>query len=200
MKPRLLVAALAFGLIGHLATAQTPASHIRGSIDTLDGKILTVTTRDGAKASVILLDHARVIAFRKVDMSAITAGTFIGTAAIPGADGQLVALEVVVFNQAAHGSGAGHFDWDLAPGSSMTNGTIDAVVQGMAGRELTLSYKGGSVKVLVRPDVPVVTPIAADKSDLKPGAPVFIAPTKTVNGSLSATFVAVGKDGVAPPL
>jgi hypothetical protein len=48
--------------------------------------------------------------------------------------------------------------------------------------------------------VPVVTPAPATRDDLKAGAPVFIVARPQPDGSLSAAFVAVGKDGVAPPM
>jgi hypothetical protein len=200
MKFRLAIAGLAAGLFATLAMADTPPSHIRGTIAGLDGQTLTIATREGPKVSVMLPEKPRIAAMKKVDLSAIAPGTFIGTAAQPGKDGELEAIEVLVFPEASRGTGEGHYDWDLSPGTSMTNANVDAAVTSKDGRELTLSYKGGSVKVTVPPNVPVVTPIPADRSDLKAGAPVFIVALHNADGSLSAAFVAVGKDGVAPPM
>ena len=200
MHIRLAIATLAASLAATLAFADSPPSHIRGTISGLDGRTLTVTTREGKSVAIGLPDKVRLNVVKKVDMSAITPGTFIGTAAVPGADGGVRAIEVVVFPEAARGTGEGHYDWDLAPGTSMTNANVDAAVESKSGRELTLSYKGGSVKVTVPPDVPMVTPLPATLADLKAGAPVFVVARKGDDGTMSALFVAVGKDGVAPPM
>jgi len=201
MTLRVLLAGLAFTLAAHLAPAQTPqATHIRGTLASADGGTFTVTTREGPSAVIHLMDHGQVIAFKRTDIAAITPGSFIGTAAKPDANGGLAALEVVVFPPAARGSGEGHYDWDLAPGTSMTNANVDAEVESASGRELTLSYKGGSVKVTVPPEAPVVTPIPATLADLKPGAQVFVLGIANPDGSFRTPFVAVAKDGVPPPM
>jgi hypothetical protein len=200
MNIRPIIAGLAASLLASLAFADSPPSHIRGTVASFEGGTLTVATREGPKVEVMLSDKTGIGGMKKLDLSAVAPGTFIGTAAKPGANGELEALEVVVFPEARRGTGEGHYDWDLAPGTSMTNANVDAAVESKNGRELTLSYKGGSVKVVVPPDVPVVTFDAADRSDLKPGTPVFIVARKAEDGMLSAAFVAVGKDGVAPPM
>ena len=200
MKYRILLASLTMALAASLAAAQTPPSHVRGTIASSDGKTLTVTTREGPTASIALPETAKIAAVKTMELSAIAPGTFIGTAAEPAADGSLKAVEVLVFPEAMRGAGEGHYAWDLAPGQSMTNANVDAAVQSNSGRDLTLSYKGGSVKVTVPPDVPVVTLIPADRADLKPGAPVFVVALHNADGSMSAAFVAVGKDGVKPPM
>lgn len=201
MKRRVLILTLTLGLLAGAAVAQTPKpSHMRGTLTKVDGQTITVATRDGPTATVSLMEKARVIAFTPVDPATIAPGAFVGVAAKPDADGQLVALNVVVFKQAAHGAGEGHFDWDLAPNVSMTNANVDAVAQVAAGRELTLTYKGGSAKILVPPGVPVVSPVAATRSDLEAGKAVFLLALQNPDGSYRTPFVAVAKDGVAPPM
>ena len=64
--------------------------------------------------------------------------------------GKLVALEVLVFPEAGRGTSEGHFEWDLAPGSTMTNANVDTVVEAVEGRKLKLSYKGGTRKLPFR--------------------------------------------------
>jgi Cu/Ag efflux protein CusF len=200
MKIRLGIASLATSLVATLAFADSPPTHIRGTIAGLDGSTLTVTTKEGPTVAINLPDKVRLNVVNKTDISAIKPGTFIGTAAQPGPDGELRAMEVVVFPEAARGTGEGHYDWDLAPGTSMTNANVDAAVESASGRELTLSYKGGSVKIVVPPDVPMVTPSPAAMSDLKPGEKVFVIARKADDGTTSAIVVVVGKDGVAPPM
>ena len=110
------------------------------------------------------------------------------------------AIEVLVFPNSMRGAGEGHYAWDLEPGSMMTNGTVSGAVQATSGRELSLSFKGGSNKIVVPPDAPIVTFAPAERADLKPGAPVMFGATKNVDGKLAASRVTVGKDGVAPPM
>jgi hypothetical protein len=82
----------------------------------------------------------------------------------------------------------------------MTNGTVTGAVQATSGRELSMSFKGDTNKIIVPPSVPIVTFAPAERSDLKPGAPVMFGATKNTEGKLAASRVTVGKDGVAPPM
>ena len=202
MQKRLVIIATAWVGLAVAAAMEQPApqSHIPGTIQTVGENSLTITTRDGQTVTVALKEPLTVSAMKRLDISAISSGTFIGTAARPGPNGELVAMEVVVFPESLRGAGEGNYGWDLAPGTSMVNANIDALVENNTGRDLTLSYKGGSTKVLVPPDVPIVQPVPAERADLKPGAPVFFTPTRAADGSLSTARVVVGKNGVAPPM
>ena len=188
-------------LMLHSALAQpAPQTHIRGTIQAISDHSLTVLTREGPTVTVALQDPLRVSALKRLDISAVQSGEFIGTAARRGADGKLVALEVLVFPEAGRGTGEGHFAWDLGPDTTMTNATITSEVKATSGRELTLIYKGGTQTVMVPPDAPIISPAPAEQSDLKPGATVFFTPIRAADGSLSAARIIVGKDGVALPL
>jgi hypothetical protein len=205
MKRVLALAAVALGLatvaLAQVAMAQTaPPSRIRGTIAAIEGNSLTVTTREGPVAKITLAENYGVSAPRKLALADIKPNSYIGTAAVPAADGTLTALEVVVIPEASRGSGEGHYAWDLAPNSSMTNANVDAVVESSAGRTLTLGYKGGSVKVVVPENVPVVQFGPAERSDLKPGLRVVVIATKGADGTLTSGRVLVEKDGVPPPI
>ena len=97
------------------------------------------------------------------------------------------------------GNNEGHYLWDLSPGSTMTNATVDAMVTGVDGTTLTLKHKDGVVKVVVRPDVPIVTLGPGDKSLLVPGAGVFVPASRAADGALISGRVLVGKDGRHAP-
>ena len=201
MQKRFAILATAWiGLAAAAMAEPAPQSHIRGTIQTVGENSFTITTRDGQTVTVALKQPLTVSAVKRLDISAIRSGTFIGTAARRGSNGELVAMEVVVFPESLRGTGEGNHGWDLAPGTSMVNANISTLVENEAGRDLTLSYKGGSTKVVVPPDVPIVTPVPAERADLKPGAPVFFTPTRAADGSLSTARVVVGRDGVAPPM
>ena len=201
---RMCVAAVVLGAvgIGHFGVAQTPPppTRIRGTIAAIDGLMLTIATREGPLVKVALDEKYVVAAPRKLTLADIKPNSYIGTAAVPTADGGLTALEVVVIPEAGRGSGEGHYPWDLAPQAMMTNANVDAVVEANAGRTLTLSYKGGSVKVTVPENVPIVAFGPAERSDLKAGAKVFVAAGKNAEGGFVSNRVLVEKDGVAPPI
>ena len=77
----------------------------------------------------------------------------------------------------------------------MTNANVerveDVAVQTIKGRLMTLKYKGGEVKVLVPPDVPVVNRIVSDRSALKAGAEVSVQGTRNADGALAATQITI---------
>jgi len=200
LKLGVTLAALSFA---GAALAQTPAakpSRIRGDIVALDGDVLKVHRRSGDTVSIELKPAVTVSAVKAMQLSDIKPGSFVGTAATTGTDGKLTATEVVVFPEAARGTGEGHYDWDLGPNSTMTNANVDTVVQGTSGRNLKLSYKGGNNEVTVPPNAPIVTFTTAARTDLTPGKKVFIVATAASQGTYVAQRVVVEKDGVAPPM
>jgi hypothetical protein len=179
---------------------QEQPTRIRGTVESVEGSTLTVKTREGPSVRIGLAPGWTVSALSRAELGDIKAGTYVGTAAEPQPDGTLKALEVPIFPEAMRGVGEGHRPWDLTPGSSMTNATVEAAVEGVDGRVLTLSYKGGTQRVVVPADAPIVTPSAGDPSMVVPGARVFIFANRQPDGSLTASRLTVGKDGLVPPM
>ena len=204
MSTRILLAVglAAFSLAG-VTLAQTSAAkpqRIRGEIVSLDGSALKVQSRTGEALAIDVKPDVLVTALKDIKLAEIKPGSFVGTAATTGADGKLTASEVLVFPEAARGAGEGHYPWDLGPNSTMTNANVDAVVEGTNGRDLTLSYKGGSNTVTVPDNVPIVTFAPATRDDLLPGKKVFVVAKPKEEGGFEALRVVVEKDGVAPPM
>ena len=150
------------------ALAQTGPAHIRGVVKSLEGDTLTVATREGPTAIVKLAPTWSVTVAKPVALDSIAPGSFIGTTEVEKADGTGTSLEVHVF-PAGVKQGEGHYAWDLRPGSMMTNGTVDTAVTGVEGRTVTVSYAGGTRKVVVPPNVPVVGFGLGGKEMVKPG-------------------------------
>lgn len=194
-----LAGSLAFAAT--IACADTPA-RIRGTVTGMDGRTLTVKTRTDEAVSITLAEGWAPSGVVKATAADIKPGVFIGTAsaAKEGDVDDLQALELVIFPESMRGTGEGHYEWDLQPGSKMTNATVAAKVEGVKGQTLTLSYKGGEKKVTLPADVPVVTFAPATQADVKPGAAVFVPAQRKDDGTLAATRVLVGKDGVVPPM
>jgi len=194
-----------FALI--FATSTTLAQdtvRVRGTIERVEGQIFVVKSRDGAELKVVLADNALVVAIVKASLSDIRTGSFVGITGMPQADGSQKAVEVHVFPEAMRGTGEGHYPWDLQPQSTMTNANvvkIEQTVTGVEGQTLTMKYKDGEKKIIVPPGIPIVTYVMSDKSELKPGAKIFIlAAKKQPDGTLQAPRVNFGKDGLTPPM
>lgn len=196
-------AALMAAALASAAFAQAPATkpeRIRGEIVSYAGETLKVHRRSGDTVSIDVKPAVNVSAVKAMQLSDIKPGTFIGTATTTGTDGKLTATEVVVFPESARGTGEGHYQWDLGPKSMMTNANVDSVVQSTSGRDLKLSYKGGTNVVTVPRNVPVVTFTPAEHSELTPGKKVFVAATPASQGTYVAQRVVVEKGGVVPPM
>jgi hypothetical protein len=198
---RLIGFVLAASVCAGAAVAQNaPPTRIRGTIAALNGQVLSVDTREGSKLDVLLKDPLTVATVKRFDLADIKPGSYVGIATRTGAGGEQDAIEVLVFPEAMRGAGEGHYPWDLEAGSMMTNGTVTGTVDARSGRELNLSFKNGSEKIVVPPGAPIVTFAPAERSDLKPGARVMFGATKDAEGKLAASRVTVETNGVAPPM
>jgi hypothetical protein len=196
----LAAAGLALLLATSTTFAQQAPPRIRGTVEAVDGAMLTIKSRDGKSYMVKMADNAPVRAVVKMSLSDIKAGSFIGVTGMPQADGTQKALEVHIFPEAMRGTGEGHRPWDLQPTSTMTNANVETLVTSNDGQSLTMKYKDGEKKVLVPPGTPIVTYAPGDKSELKPGAVVFINAPVMKGETLEAASVTVGRDGVNPPM
>jgi hypothetical protein len=193
-----LAAGLMLGVVA--ADAQPAQMRVRGTIETVDGGTLTVKTREGETVTVKVPDNVGVAGVVKRSLADIKPNDFVGVAAMPQAGKPSRALEVLIFPEAMRGAGEGHRGWDLMPESTMTNATVAETVTQVEGQILTLKYKEGEQKFEVAKDTPIVSFAPGEKSELKPGAVIFISgATKGDDGSLSAARVAVGRD-VPPPM
>jgi len=187
-------------LSASLVFAQTPASiGMRGVLTAINGDNLVIQSTHGVEQSVMLDKDSRVVGISLARIEDIKPGSYIGTAAIAQPDGSQKALEVHVFPPALAGTGDGHRPFDLAPNSTMTNGSVGDMVASN-GRILTLKYKGGEKKILVPEDVPIVNIEVGDRSLLVVGAKIVLRARKNADGSMTALSVSVGKNGIMPPM
>ncbi len=209
------------------ALAAPQPERVRGTIESADGTTLVLKTDDGRSTTVTLAPDTKYASVVKASLEQIKDGVFIGTAT--KGDNPPTALEVVLFPEAMRGTGEGHYPWDEiqdttagdAPKvkSAMTNGTVkatttaapkvkSAMTNGTVAKSagaggvttLTVSYGAdGSKTIAVPASAPVVTFEPADAAILKPGAKAFVI-AGNEDGKLSARRVAVGKDGLRPPM
>jgi hypothetical protein len=204
-----LVTRRVFGVAGFallLATSasfaqQPPPVRVRGTVEAVDGAILTVKSRDGQTTyKVKMADNVAVRGIIKATLADIKENSFIGVTGMPQSDGSQKAVEIHIFPEALRGTGEGHRPWDLMPNSTMTNATVAQMVKGVSGQEITLKYKDGEKKIVVVPETIIVTYAPGTKDELKPGAKVFTIANKKEDGSFEAASVSVGRDGIAPPM
>ena len=184
---------------GVAAAQDTTIVRLRGEVQSYDAPNLVLKERSGKLIEMILPEGLPIAEVIPTDITAIQPGSFIGTAAVPRPDGQLQSLEVVVFPEAARGSGEGHYPWDLKPDSTMTNATVAELSRGSQGRTLTLRYKDGEKKVIIPDGIPVVTFKPGNPSLIVPGAKVFIVAEKTDDLYEPRRFL-IGRNGFQPPM
>lgn len=211
------------------ASATPAVNRVRGVITAVGANALTVQTYDGKSVDVPLDTNTKYAWVVASNLSTLKDGDFIGTATT-GPDDALRAVELVIFPEAMRGTGEGHYPWDVPgavasagggtnASSGMTNGTVDGqsamtngtvdqqsgmtngTVTGGAGKggetKLTISYKGGKAQVVVPAGTPIVRFAPAERAVLAKGQKVFAVVSP---GAAGAKSVAVGKDGLTPPM
>jgi uncharacterized protein DUF5666 len=176
--------------------AAPPTVRVRATITGIDGKTLTVKTRDGAETKVNLLDNAAVNEVAKAALADVKTGAYVAVTGLPQPDGSQKALVVYIYSEAQRGAAEGHRPWDLVPNSTMTNATVDSQVAGKDGQTLTVKYKDGEQKILVTPATEITTATKKSAADLKPGQKILAFATKNPDGALEARNIAFGDYGV----
>jgi len=198
-KFRIVLLFGALALLSAAALAQN-AVRIRGTITAYEDNVLSVKSREGQDVKIELAAKTTFAYVKALRLEDVKPGTPLGTSAVKGPDGKLIARELHLFSPERGVPNEGHRPWDLEPGSTMTNAMVTAVAQATGGREITLTYKDGKQQVIVPEGIPVVTAVASDRSLLKPGEYVVVAATRGADGKITATRVQVSKDGVKPPV
>jgi outer membrane lipoprotein SlyB len=195
--------AFAFLFAASIAVAQqAPPLRIRGTIEKVDGSMLTIKARDGNTMQVKLADNPRITAMVKATLADIKQGSFIGVTAMPQPDGSQKAIGLHIFMDAQRGVVPARFSpWDREPGSTMTNADVESTVASVDGQTMMVKYADGEKKIIVPPNTPVVKFVPGSAADLKPGAQmIIIAAQKAPDGSITAPAINVGRDGTAPPM
>jgi hypothetical protein len=200
-RRRLCTAALGLLPVTSATWAQQPPPvRLRGTIEAVEGNVVTVKAVGEADAKVILADKAVIIAVVKATLAEIKEGTFLGSAAIPQADGTQKAVEVHIFPEEMRGTGEGHRPYPPVANGTMTNGSASgATVSGIEGSTITVKYTGGEKKIIVPPNAPILRYEIGGKADLKPGAHfTVLAATKKPDGTFETSRINVGRDGAVP--
>ena len=205
-KLRILTAtALVMASAVSTAHAQQQAQRLAGTIERVEGSTIFAKGRDGGAVTLKLADTATVTAVFPATIADIKPGAYIGSGAVPQADGSQKAVEVHIFAESQRGQGDGHRPgWYGAPNGTMTNGAVEptgTVSTVGAGGEpsFVVKYKEGDKRIVVPPNAHIVRYEVGSKDDLKAGVPFSIqAAAKQPDGTFTTPRINVGKDGGQP--
>lgn len=215
--------------LGASAQAAPKVERLRGTIERTEAGGFALKTIDGHTEQVMLAPDARISWVVPSSLDQIKEGVFIGTAT-KGEPPVALEVVLFPESMRGSGEGHYDWDVipDTTAGgarvkSAMTNGTVKSgipstapdvprvksamtngtVKAGGSGTERTLTVdygKGQSIQVLVPAQAPVVAFEAADTAALSAGAKAFVVAAREDDGKLTARRVAVGKDGLTPPM
>ena len=201
---RLAIAATFIALLVGPALAQTQPqttpTRIRGTVEKLDGKTLTVKTREGATATINLADNFAVSALVKKTAADIKQNDYVLTTGVKGTDGKLHCVELRIAPEPMRGVAEGQTPWDSMPEATMTNATVTGIATVTTGQSVKVKFKDSESEFVVGAQCQVFGYTAGDAGLLKPGAAVFMVAQKAPDGSLSAARITAEKDGVKPPM
>jgi hypothetical protein len=169
---RLSKLALLLVLAAATAAAQAP-TRVRGKITAVDGDTITVDGKTRARVA----DSTEIVYTQPIGLGDIHMGDFVGVTSTKGPTGRLTATEVRRFPKPLN---PGHRPFDGRDDQTMTNATVGVSVEGTKGRELYLSYPGGSQSIFVPESASVSTLVPGTRAQLVPGAPVNL--TMDANG------------------
>src|SRR5262245_1861420 len=128
MRPiSLLTSLCALALVGTgiTALAQQQNVNVRGTITAFDGKKIAIKTKGGQDVAIDLPEGVNVSATGKFSLADVKPGMPLGVTTIKRPDGSIVAIDVrPIPATAALGLSA----YDLEPGSTMTNATLEGTV------------------------------------------------------------------------
>jgi hypothetical protein len=178
---------LALGAAAGALDAQVP-TRVRGAISAADGGSIMVKSRDGRNVTIQLSEKTVIVFTQPIALADIKPGDFLGVTSMKRADGALTAYEVRRFPRPLN---PGHRPFDGRDDQTMTNATVGAMVQSASGRELTMTYDGGSQKILVPENASISTLVPGDRSQLVPGAAVNLTARAADGGKLTAIRIQV---------
>jgi hypothetical protein len=179
-------------------SAQPPPARVRGTVERLDGQVLTVATSGGA-VRLTLAETTGINGLEAKSVGDIGNNVFIGTTAVKGANGRWQASEVHIFPEAMRGAGEGHYAWDL-PESTMTNAAVTGMVGTTNRRTMHLKYATGELEVDITPQTVIVGLTAGDRALLVPGAAVLALAVLQEGGGTSAGAIIAETRGLKPPM
>ena len=182
-------------LIATTADAQSP-TRVRGAISSVSGDLVAVKAVDGKNVDVQVEDKTRIVFAQPIPIGDIKPGDFLAVTSVKRGDGTLAAYDVRRFVKP---SNPGHRPFDGRDDQTMTNATVSATVNAAKGREIVLTYEGGSQKVVVADTASITALVPGQRSQLVPGSYVSLLADTGADGKLIARSIEVRKDAPKAP-
>jgi hypothetical protein len=210
MRTRVLtvaVLATALTVSAALAQQQQPpgTQRVSGTIERVDGTTIYAKAPDGSAVTLKLADNVAITAVSKATFADIKPGDYVGTGAVPQADGSQKAVELRIFPRPQADGGHFYEGWPGAANGTMTNGfvqpagTVGATNTGAGDPSIVVKYPQGEKRIVIAPNAHVVRNAFGSKDDLKAGAAFRAnAATKQPDGTYTAAAINVGRDGARP--
>lgn len=203
---------------------------VRGTVQSVTDGAMTVQTWDGRTVAVPVAATTRFVWVVASSLSTLKDGDFVGTATtgpktalrslelvifpesmrgtgeghyewdVPGvvaSRGGGGGVESSAMTNGTVESQSAMTNGTVPAGSAMTNGTVAGNEASAGGRRLTIAYAGGTADVTIPDGTPVVRFEPTERPSLAVGQKVYAV---IPQGTTSAGFVAMGKDGVIPPM
>src|SRR4029078_4205278 len=104
------------------------------------GSKLVVRAGEADPLTLSVTDGVQVYGVVNAKAAHIKSGAYVGVGAMPQPDGSQKAIQIMIFAEPMRGIGEGHRPWDR-PGSTMTNGTVDARVGSVEDGDVTVTDK-----------------------------------------------------------
>ena len=182
-------AALCAGVLAD-ASAQT---RIRGTVERVSGDTISVKSSAG-NVDVQLTDKTTITFAQPIALADVKPGDFLGVTSVRRG-GNLVAYDLRRFPKPVN---PGHRPFDGSKDQTMTNAAVEATVGSASGRELNLTYEGGSQKVMVSDTASVTTLVPGQRSQIVQGSYVSLLADEA-GGKMTARSVEVRKDAPVLP-
>src|ERR1700730_9799882 len=157
MRTRILnvaVLAAALTVSAALAQQQTPTQRVSGTIERVDGTTVYGKGPDGGAITLKLTDNVAITAVLKATFADIKPGDYVGTGAVPQADGSQKAVELRIFPKPQEDGGHFNEGWYGAPHGTMTNGfvnpvTVTATGAGAGEPSIVVKYPQGEQRIVI---------------------------------------------------
>src|SRR5436853_6887013 len=182
MRTRILtvaVLAAALTVSAALAQQQQPpgTQRVNGTIERLDGNTIYGKARDGSAIRLKLADNVAITAVSKATVADIKPGDYVGTGAVPQADGSQKEVELRIFPRPQADGGHFYEGWPGAANGTMTNGfvqpagTVGATLAGAGAGDpsIVVKYPQGEKRIVIPANAHVVRNAFGSKDALKPG-------------------------------
>ncbi len=196
MKTAFITAFFGAALLTAGAVDAQAQTRVRGIVTAASGNLVAVKTTDGRSVDLIVDDKTTYIFAQPLPMSEIKAGDFLGVTSVKRADGTLAAYDVRRFPKPTN---PGHRPFDGGDNQTMTNAAVSATVDAAQGRELVLSYDGGSQKVVVADTAAITSLVPGQRSQVVGGSYVNVLTESISDGKLMARTIEVRKEAPKAP-